>query len=137
VQALIVGAREILFTIIAFIVAASVPPIIGAFIRPPSGTYDINSIFLAITLFYPFSAAFVVLLGLPAFLILRPFRPGRWWSVAAVGFVLGVLVAIILRLPRHPNPNDFLIDGPLGSLSVLVFWWIWRRGAATPASGAR
>jgi hypothetical protein len=86
-------------------------------IRSPLATFALS---------YPFSAFFVVALGLPTFLLLRPFRPGRWWSVLVVGLLLGGAVAIAVR--GHLYLPDLLLDGPLGSASALAFWLVWRRG---------
>jgi len=83
----------------------------------------------AFAFFYLFSTIFVVVLGVPTFLLLRPFRPGHWWSVAAAGFLLGVLAAVIMRSPNNPNSHDFISFGPIGAATAVVFWLIWRYGA--------
>jgi hypothetical protein len=104
---------------------------------PLSGWYDIGDILGTFALLYMFSLMATVFLGVPAFLLLRPFRPGHWWSVLAAGFILGVIVTVILRLPGQPDPHDFITYGPLGALTVLVFWLIWRRSAPPPRSSDR
>jgi hypothetical protein len=118
--------REIVATVLGFLAASIVPPAVMSIAWPLSGELSIGSVLSTFAVAYPFSAGSVVLFGLPAFLLLRPFRPGHWWSVLAAGFLLGTLVAVVLRIPGQPNPNDFLLTGPLGSLSALVFWLIWR-----------
>lgn len=124
--------REVLSVIIGLIVASVIPATVLASLGPLDGEYHVHSILLSFLVFYPFSAAATGLLGLPAFLVLRPFRPGHWWSVSIAGSLLGVLVAVILRLPSRPNPHDFLVDGPLGAAAALAFWGIWRRYAPNP-----
>ena len=83
---------------------------------------------------YVYALAFSVIFGLPAFLILRPFRPGHWWSVAAAGFLLGTLVLFILGGPRLPEPDACLLMGSATALSTLAFWSIWKLGADMPAN---
>ena len=104
---------------------------------PLSGWSDIGDFLGVFALLYMFSLMATVFLGVPAFFLLRPFRPGHWWSVLAAGFILGVIVTIILRLPGPPDPHDFITYGPLGALTVLVFWLIWRRSAPPARSNDR
>lgn len=115
-----------------FLVAPVVPAVAFSLLYPLAG-FEIISILASFAVYYPYSATAVLLLGLPAFLALRPFRPGNWWSVMSVGFLLGVLVAIILRLPSTIlHPEDFIVTGPIAAISALVFWLIWKRGAPPP-----
>jgi hypothetical protein len=118
--------REVKFAALGFLAASAVPPALMAVASPLSGERDIVSVAGSFAVAYPFSAFFVVVLGLPAFLILQRFRPGRWWSVLIVGFLLGGPVAIAVR--GHLYLPDLWIDGPLAAASALVFWLIWRRG---------
>jgi hypothetical protein len=120
-------AREIVAVLLGFLAASLIPPAVMSFGFPLNDDRTIGTAFVSFLIVYPFSAGFVLLLGGPAFLLLRPFRPGRWWSVLAVGFLLGILVAVALRLPGQPNPRDVLLTGPLAAASTFVFWLIWRR----------
>jgi hypothetical protein len=120
---------EAAFAALGFFVASAIPAMVLSVLWPLDGHHQLVSIFLSIVVVYPFSAILTVGLGLPAFLLLRPFRPGHWWSVLGAGFLLGVLASIILRLPGSPNPHDFLADGPAGALAALAFWAIWVRHA--------
>ena len=126
--------KETNAALIGFGVASVVPPAVMAIGSPLSGYYDIGSILGTFAIACPFSLMATMFLGVPAFFLLRPFRPGHWWSVLAAGFILGVMVAVILRLPGPPNPHDFIPYGPIGALTVLVFWLIWRR--STPETGS-
>jgi hypothetical protein len=119
--------RESVAAVVGFVAASVFPPVVLSFGWPLSGRFDIVSAAIGVVVLYPFSAAFTFLLGVPAFLLLRRFAPGRWWAVLAVGFVLGILVSIAMRLPSRPDPRDFLVDGPLAAGSALIFWLIWRR----------
>jgi len=120
--------RKSTATIVGFVAASIFPAAVLSVWWPLSGKLTIGSVIGSFVVAYPFSAAFTVLFGLPAFLLLRRFGPGRWWSVLAVGFLLGIPVGIVIRLPGLPNPNDMLVDGPLAAGSTLLFWLIWRRG---------
>lgn len=120
--------REI-FAAAAGLAAASIVPAAAlSVIWPLDGDLSARSVAGTFLVLYLYSASAVVVLGLPAFFLLRPFRPGNWWSVTAVGVLLGILAAIVMRLPSHPNLPDFLTMGPLGGASALVFWLIWKRG---------
>lgn len=117
--------RESAVAILGLIVASAVPPAILALTAPLGGELSVGSAVATFEVTYPFSAAAVIVLGLPAFFLLRPFAPGQWWSVFTVGFLLGIVVAIILRLPNLPDPHDFIELGPIGAASALSFWRIW------------
>jgi hypothetical protein len=120
--------KEIGSATVGFIVASIIPAAVLSILWPLDGTHRMNSMLSSFLAAYPFSLVFTLGLGVPAFLLLRPFRPGNWWSVGAVGFLLGSLVGVVLRLPYLPNPHDVVTDGPLGVISTLAFWLIWRRG---------
>lgn len=119
---------KITATVVGFVAASIFPAAVLSVWAPLSGKLTIVTVAGSFFVFYHFSAAFTVLFGLPAFLLLRRFAPGRWWSVLGVGFLLGMPVGIVLRLPDLPNPNDMLIYGPLAAGSTLLFWLIWRWG---------
>ena len=129
--------REVFAIVVGFIVASIVPMAGLSVVTLVEGVYSVGEIAPWFLVLYPFSAAATVLLGLPAFLLLRPFRPGHWWSVSIAGLLLGILVAIILRLPHRPNPHDFPLYGALGALATLAFWGIWRRAAPAPRTRTR
>ncbi|MCB0188460.1 MAG: hypothetical protein KDE31_29520 [Caldilineaceae bacterium] len=121
--------REILVTIVGFVVASIIPAAVLSIRWPIDGMYKVESIVVSFAIAYPFSAAATVLLGLPAFFVLKPFRPGRWWAALAVGFVIGVVVAITVQLPSISDLKVLPIYGSLGAVSALVFWLIWKCGA--------
>lgn len=121
--------RELVHAITGFAVASVIPAACLAVAFPLSDGFDLPSIVVTFVVLYPYSAAAVIALGVPAFALLRPLRPGAWWSVATVGLILGLATTVILRLPSFPNPKDAVIFGPLGAAAALSFWLIWKRGA--------
>jgi hypothetical protein len=98
---------------------------------------SLQSLFSAFVLLYGIYLIVATLFGFPAFLLLRRFRPGRWWSVLPVGFFLGMLAGATLGWPGRPYPKGLLAAGLLGALTTFIFWRIWRRGATDPESGSR
>jgi hypothetical protein len=108
-----------------------------------------------LTLCVTVSALHVVLLGAPAYALLRWKKLVSWWSTLATGFVLATLpVSLItwpLRFPELKTTASFngvstivegvptaagwmqyfegvLFFGACGALSGLAFWLVWRRG---------
>ena len=120
--------RESAAAAVGFLAASIFPAAVLSVMAPLNGELSISSAAVTFLAAYPFSAAFTFLFGIPTFLLLRRFGPGKWWSVLVVGFLLGALVSVVVRLPGRPNPHDILLDGPLAAGSALVFWLIWRRG---------
>ena len=107
-----------------FLIASTIPAAYLAVIAPLDGEW--TSVAGTFVVLYPFSLVATIVFGVPAFLLLRPLRPGRWWAVAAVGFLLGILVSTALRL----DPDPYWVMGPPAAISTLVFWLIWKRSAA-------
>jgi hypothetical protein len=130
--------KEFIAIVGGFLVAAAVPPFLLSVVSPLGGSYDIESVLMSSLALIPFSAAFTVLFGLPAFLVLRPFRPGHWWSVTAVGLVLGAAVFRIIQGSLWlSNPTGLFLFATAGALSAIVFWLIWRQAAPQPTSSIR
>ena len=121
--------KEIVSVGIGLFVASIIPPAIFSIVGALDGQWRLSAIIGTIFITYPFSLLFVLMLGLPTFLALRPYGPGHWWSVAIVGLILGVVVGITLRLPGPPDFRDVPTTGALGVASALAFWMIWRWGA--------
>lgn len=99
------------------------------------------------------SGAYVLALGLPAFLILKKLQAVRWWSTVGVGFVLGAIPPAVLAWPlRYPElRTSASVDGvqtmingiptlagwlqylsavsfigACGAVGALAFWLVWR-----------
>jgi hypothetical protein len=100
------------------------------------------------------ATAYVVILGAPAFLLLRKLQGIRWWSTIGTGFVLGSLPIAIITWPlRYPElrtsasvdgvstmidgtptvagwvqyASGFSTVGLLGAAGALAFWVVSRR----------
>jgi hypothetical protein len=120
--------RELVSVVIGGLIASVVPAAVLALIWPLSGRPTFDSYFATFVVLLPFSVATVVVLGLPAFLLLRPLRPSNWWSVSVIGFLLGLVTAVISRLPSHPGIFESLVMASLGALSAFIFWIVWNYG---------
>jgi hypothetical protein len=126
------GARkgELIATFVGFVVAAAIPA--GILAWTDEG-FSIGWFAIA----YVFAIGFVSILGVPAFLLLRPLRLGHWWSVGAAGMLLGFGVATLLRSFNAPEFRELLVTGALGGLSAIVFWLIWRLGVGVDDNAER
>ena len=122
--------HELRAALAGFFVASILPALVLGIGWPLSGDLNLKSSAVTTLVTLPFTSLFVLLLGVPAFLILRQFRPGAWWSVALVGLILGVVTAYLLRLPGVPSFETVMLDGLLGVLSALSFWLIWKSSLA-------
>ena len=124
--------RETRAALVGFLVASVIPSAVLSVLWPLGGDWSLASIGISLLVTYPFSAAAVLVFGVPAFFLLRPLRPGHWWSVGSVGFLLGLLVDVVLHLPYwDPFSLEMLTTGILGAASALVFWLIWKRSATS------
>ena len=112
--------------VLGFLVASVIPPAVMSLLWPLSGELTLRDFVGSFLIFYPFSALFIAVLGVPAFLVLRRFGPGNWWSVAIVGSLLGAGVAVVLD--GQLVPNDLLVACPIATVTVMVFWLIWKQG---------
>jgi hypothetical protein len=132
--------RQIIGVIGGVLVAALVPAIF----------FGVDMLVFVVALLW------VVLLGLPAFLLLKHLGCVRWWSAIVCGFVLGALPIAIVSWPYHPGRDsgfsawdghrmvayvvhglpthagwlkyvhDFCSMGLMGAASAIVFWCVWR-----------
>jgi hypothetical protein len=118
--------KERYAALLGFVVAPLIPASILSVAYPLSGHREPSDIAASLMVALPFSSIFCMGLGLPAFLILRRFGPGHWWSVAAIGFLLGTVAAFFVSPVLQPMIT--LIYGSIGAATALVFWIIWRRG---------
>lgn len=143
---------------IASIAAVAIQPIVFAgytlpgFFASPQSFYGIRFLLLSVLVV---AAAAVLLLGIPAFFLLRKFKKDSWGSLAATGAILGAL-PVSLSWPRrleglsagrnwHSNYVDTYINGDPtkfawltygenvlyyglhGLVGALVFYAVWRR----------
>jgi hypothetical protein len=117
------GSFEPIAVFCGLIAAATVPAVFLAMQMSPGRSFDLPGIAGWFGVFYFYALGFVLLFGLPAFFVLRPFRPGHWWSVMAVGGLLGMGASWLL--PGRNSAFAVLMSCGLGSASALVFWLIW------------
>ena len=119
--------NEIIAVAIGMLVAALIPAIVLSVGWPLDGSRQFQSIIGTFIVALPFAFGAALVLGIPTFFLLRPFRPGSFWSVALVGFCLGALVQFILLYPVQPPLSIVVRYGILGTVSTIAFWSIWRR----------
>ena len=89
-----------------------------------------NAPLMAALIAWSISAAHMIVLGIPAFLLLRRMRMANHWSLALAGFVLGFAPIALMSLADpsmggSSNFFSFLVFGILGAFSALVFWFVW------------
>ncbi len=123
-------------TVLGFLAASMFPAAMLSIFTPLSGELSLGSAAGSFVVAYPFSAAFTFLFGIPTFLLLRRFGPGKWWIAVIVGFFLGIPVAVVVRTGSL-NPRDMLVFGPLAAGAALVFWLIWKSGNGSSEDGKR
>jgi hypothetical protein len=115
-------------TIGAFLTAPLITAIAGVVIFPVAIESDIYGKVFWLLMFYFFSTMLAVLMGLPAFYLLRHLRLIRWWSVIIAGFIIGAIVALSRLELSIFLVQDILIMGSSGGAAGFVFWLIWSRG---------
>lgn len=80
--------------------------------------------------------AHAVLLGLPAFLLLRSLKMLRGWTMVMAGMAIGVIPSLIVSSIRGTQvmdglaPDDFLgicVLALLGGIGGLSFWLVFQR----------
>lgn len=120
--------KKITATIVGFVVAPLVPSIYGALATPITRKFDIFTQLPLIPAFYGYALLFTIVFGVPAFLLIQHFRFIRWWTALVGGVVIGAIVLVIVHLPGTPSARDFMGTLPLGGVSGLVFWLIWKQG---------
>jgi hypothetical protein len=85
-----------------------------------------------------FSGMYVVLLGLPSFLILRRFKVLRWWSVCLAGFVCGTIPMAIISWPYSASAGTSytawdgskMVEYLVNDVPTVAGWWSYAYGAA-------
>ncbi len=136
------SSRDLFFSGIAFVVASLVAALsltLAGFVRQ-AGVANVDPLSLYVWTFfaYMYTTLATVVFALPAFLVLRRLSLVRWWTAAAVGLCIGVLLLVIVS-PRGfsaviVEPQAAVLWGGVGMLSAFVFWLVWRQGQRpTPA----
>jgi hypothetical protein len=115
-------------TIIGFLVSPLIAAILGILITPLGANQEVASRLGLLPIFYFFSILATLTFGVPIFFLLSYLKAISWWSALGAGVVIGILVAVVLRLPDIVQIRDFMSMIPMGVASALGFWLIWRRG---------
>jgi hypothetical protein len=76
--------------------------------------------------FYLISIFFILLIGLPMFILLKHFKLFKWWTALIAGSVGGFAVPCIIFWKIAFSENGYLLFVAIGALSALVFWLILR-----------
>ena len=73
-------------------------------------------------LFYFYSMSAMVLFWLPGIMLLYKFKIIKLWPMLGGGLIIGVLVAVIIRLPSSAQLSDVVSMGFIGMVSSLGCW---------------
>jgi len=139
--------RQIVGIVGAVLIAALVPALYF-------GVPELS--FRAGLLAFVVASLWVVLLGLPTFLIFKHRGLVRWWSAAAAGFLLGAVPMALVTWPFSPGSGsgysawdghqtvEYVVNGVpthagwvqyilgsggmglMGAASAFMFWVVWR-----------
>ncbi|MEW9572689.1 hypothetical protein ABQJ54_13095 [Rhodanobacter sp. Si-c] len=150
--------RQIVGVIGAVLVAAFVPAI---YFGVPDQSFRGGVIAFVLALLW------IVLLGLPAFLLLKHRGLVRWWSATISGFFLAALPMAFISWPYHPSVDsgysawdghkmvNYVVHGVpthdgwvqyfysscgiglMGAASAVAFWVVWRLAAGPNQSSKR
>jgi len=119
-------------TRIAFLTVPVIPALVGAVLTPVTREFDVIALLGFAVIFYLISAVVTAVLGVPIFYWLLRIKLVRWWSALAVGFGIGAVAAIFVRLPNLAHAREILLFGLEGAVSGFVFWVIWKQGREPP-----
>jgi hypothetical protein len=113
-------------TVLGFVATSLLPSAYLAVTYPLSADRSFQSVLGWFVVFYFFAAAATVLLGVPAYLILKKFNLVVWWSALGYGTVAGALVSFAVAPNSDPaGHQEFAM---LGGVAGLLFWVIRRAG---------
>jgi hypothetical protein len=116
-----VSKRKHIATIFGFLMAPLFAAIALSVIEVAKGHLDLRDTFRWTFIFYCFTLGATLIIGLPAYLLLRRFDKVTWWSAISTGIFSGAVMVLMFR------PLSLLVM-VIGGLSGLVFWAIWRLG---------
>jgi hypothetical protein len=117
--------------VLGFAAASAVPALIFAALPSAPGTHPgLSEALSRVATLFPFfllySAAFTLVLGVPAFLLCRRFGLVTWWVALLVGALAGVLISVVVRSSNQPYTDLFVSFVPASTISALTFWLVWR-----------
>lgn len=122
--------KERTAVVIGLLLVPAIPAVtlvVVSILRPIGTEPSSSTIASALLVSYLYSLNAAVVVGLPAFLVLRYLRLIHWWSALVVGCGIGVLMAVVLPLRGRGSASSLLLDCAMGAASALVFWVIWER----------
>jgi hypothetical protein len=122
-------------TLLAFLTASIIPALYLAVVYPLSGVRDWRSVIGTFFVAYYFAAAATVLLGLPAFLILRKLKLVAWWSSLGGGALVGAVTDVAVTSGRVNDIQSLLRFATLGAIAGLAFWLVWRSWSSAASHG--
>ena len=117
-----------MWTVAGFLIAPIIPAVFFAMSTPLAEQGAVGPRLGLTFAFYLFTSQVSIVLGVPTYFLLLRFKLVNLWSALTVGFVSGVIVAIILRMPSLITWHDIFIMGSMGATAGLTFWLVWRRG---------
>jgi hypothetical protein len=127
--------RRIIAAVLGFLAASLVPALILAVGTPLVG--DLTSRLRWALIFFLYSAAATLILGVPFFLMFLGFKRVRWWSALCVGAAIGAVVDEVLLSESTNRMRGALLFAAIGAAAGLTFWIVWKRcggeGRADPS----
>ena len=118
-------AFRALLTVISFTPVISA--MLGILLTLVSWRIEFLSAIGLFPLFYFHSMLAMVLFGLPGIMRLYKFKFIKLWPMLGGGLIIGVLVAVIIRLPSSAQLSDVVSMGFIGMVSSLGCWLILRQ----------
>jgi hypothetical protein len=120
-----ISVRKNLATTLGFLIAPLIAAIALLALGAANSGLDLfdMSAFVWGAIFYCYTCGATLIMGLPAYLLLRHFDKVTWWSAVLVGIFIGAVMTFIFR-PLN------LSMSVIGGLSGFVFWLIWRTGGS-------
>jgi hypothetical protein len=109
--------------IIAFALAALLPAVVLAVATAIADKENPVLGLALVPLYFFFTAAATLFVGVPAFLVLNKFKLVRWWSATCVGCLIGGLMGFLMKQGVH----NVAAMAVVGIASGLSFWFVWKQ----------
>ncbi len=123
--------RQRASTFAAFLAAPLVPALLVALTQTSWGREGIAKLSFWLAAGYCVIGIYVLLLGLPAYLIARRFGLVNLWTALGTGLLIAAILSftslhgqVSWESASYRLPGNALI----GAISAFVFWGIWRTG---------
>lgn len=118
--------RNIISGFLGLIVASAMSTTIFAAIGYFRGGASVEELLPFVPLYFLFSLIAATVLGVPMLWVFKHFEIVRWWSSAAAGLIVGMVAAMLIKLPSLPQPISVLSFGLIGAISAIGFWLVWQ-----------